>query len=180
MINCGNILLNLCVMIMIGLANTFAAARNIKYNSFISSGRRGAYSIQSIIHQRFEDKSGKKYTLRSRNDGKDFDFIDAEIVDDDKAGTNAKSVLPPVLRPIGSFFNNAAKRVFKTIKNSAESVGILKKVEPEPDDRSNSAQLKRMRDEVDSAFANTGIVGGVVGQLVKSFGGLLLENLGEF
>ena len=163
---------------MIGLANTFAARNINKYNSFISCGRRGAYSIQSIIHQRFEDKSGKKYTLRSRNDGKDFDFIDAEIVDDDKAGT--KSVLPPVLQPIGSFFNNAAKGVFKTIKNSAESVGILKKAEPEPDDRSNSAQLKRMRDEVDSAFANTGIIGGVVGQLVKSFGGLLLENLGEF
>ena len=163
---------------MIGVANilSFAARKNIKY-SFIHSGRWEAYSIQSIVYKRFEDTSGKKYTLNSRNDGKDFDFIDAEVVNDDK--TSSKSVLPPVLQPIGSFINNAAKGIFKTMKTSAESVGILKKAEPEPDDRSNAAQLKRMRNEVDSAFANTGIIGGIVGQLVKSFGGLLLENLGE-
>ena len=173
MISSRYLLLISCIMIRVANILSFV---NIKYTVGFIHGRGKRYSIKSIAHKRFEERSKEKYTLHSRNDGKDFDYIDAEIVDDDKA---KKSVLPSVLRPIGSFISNTAKGIFANMKTSAESVGILKKSEPDTDDRSNSAQLKRMRAEVDSAFANTGIIGGIVGQMVKSIGGVLMENLGS-
>lgn len=125
----------------------------------------------------FRGAQHKKHVLHSKKDGKDFDFIDAEIIEE-KSKTPLENIVPPA---IGNFVGNAFNKISKVVGNAAEYIGLVKRKDDEEfsSRRSSSAELKRMRSEVDSAFANTGLIGGLAAQMMKTFGGIMIESMGK-
>mmetsp|Transcript_26929 Transcript_26929/g.36982 ORF Transcript_26929/g.36982 Transcript_26929/m.36982 type:complete len:310 (-) Transcript_26929:6501-7430(-) len=127
----------------------------------------------------------KIFNIHSERKDRDFDYIDVEVVDE---GGSKKEKSDPLqenslLKPIGNIIDTAKQKLSSLISNVAESVGIKRKTAESDYDtlqsRKSSSELKRLNAEVDSVFANTGLFGGLMKQMVKSVGSTIFEGLAE-
>jgi len=149
-----------------------ARCMNMKiHSSFLPNNLQRSLSFYSRGKQH-----SKIFNVHSARKDRDFDYIDVEVVDQDTKKEGKKSSM-------GNIIETTKQKISSVLSNVAETIGIKRNTKLDIDtiqSRKSSAELKRLNAEVDSAFANTGLFGGLMKQIVKSVGSTLLEGFGMF
>lgn len=113
-----------------------------------------------------------KFERWERKPDKDFEYIDAEVVGENK-DEKSKTTLSKLLKPIETI----RRKISSAFTSAAESVGIIERKEKSAKER-QLAEFDKLMDEFPLTRSG-GLVGGIFGQMVKFVGRSIFQSLGK-